>query len=258
MLLAQISDLHVAEPGSPADAQYHSTARLERVVQHLCSLDPVPDAVVCTGDLVNAGTPAEYDRLLSVLRRLPMPCYVIPGNHDDRENLRAAFADRGYLPAAGVLCYAAELGPVRLLALDTQVPGAPSGQLDRARLAWLEARLAEAPGRPTVVIMHHPPFATGIEGMDAMGLDGGDALAALVRRHPQVERILCGHVHRPIVKRFAGTVATVCPSTAVQVQLELRHSGEVRLVDEPVACQLHLWTEALGLVSHTSYVPMGA
>ena len=255
MLLAQLSDLHVGLPGSKVDLAYESAARLERAVAHVCALDPRPDAVVLTGDLVNDGTPAEYARLAALLAPLPMPVYVLPGNHDDREHLRAAFAARGYLPPRGPLCYAVDVGPLRLLALDTNVPGQPSGRLEAQQLAWLDARLAEARARPTLLALHHPPFRTGIQRADdEMGLSGAEALEAVVRRHPQVERILCGHLHRPIVSRFAGTLAATCPSTMHQLQLDLRERGRLALVPEPPALLLHLWREGEGLVTHTSYV----
>ena len=141
---------------------------------------------VATGDLVDAGTEAEYAYLRALLAPLDMPVYVIPGNHDARDALRSAFADDGYLPAKGpFLQYAIEDFPVRILALDTLVPGAPGGRLCAERLAWLEARLAEAPQRPTVILMHHPPFETGILHMDAMNCAGGEALGQVIARHPQ-------------------------------------------------------------------------
>jgi 3',5'-cyclic-AMP phosphodiesterase len=254
MLLAQLSDLHITVPGGLLDTRYRTAEHLDRALDHVLAMDPRPDAVVITGDLVDGGAPAEYARLVGLLERVPVPVYVVPGNHDDRENLRAAFRGRGYLPDTGFLCYAAEVGPVRLLALDTNIPRAPGGRLCEERLTWLEARLAEEPDRPTIILMHHPPFATGVRMMDAMGLEGADGLSAVVEGHPQVERVLCGHVHRPITRRFGGTVASTCPSTAHQVQLDLRQGGGLAVVAEPPACALHLWSEAGGLVSHLSFI----
>jgi Icc protein len=254
VLLAQISDFHIGVPGGDMDRRFDSATQLERAVQHLCRMEPRPDVVLCTGDLVNDGQPEEYARLAELLKPLPMPWYAIPGNHDDREQLRAAFAHLGYLPSQGFLCYAVDAGPLRLIGLDTNIPGAPGGKLCGERRVWLAARLAEAPERPTVVFMHHPPFRTGIHPADAMGLEGADTLAEVIRRHPQVEAVLCGHLHRPIVKRFAGTVASTCPSTMHQVELDLSTPGRLALLPEPTACQLHLWTAGAGLVSHTSYI----
>lgn len=254
MLLAQITDLHIALPGTASDTRHQTAVHLQRAVAHLLALSPRPDAVICTGDLVEEGSRAEYERLVEILNPLSMPVYVVPGNHDDRENLRATFRDRGYLPNQGFLCYAVEVGPVRLVGLDTHVPGQHGGQLCRDRLAWLDACLAEAPEQPTLLFQHHPPFATGLRAMDAMGLKGAEGLTEVVRRHPQVERIVCGHLHRPIMRRFAGTIASTCPSTAYQAELVVSATERLAIVAEPSACMLHLFRPELGLVSHLSYI----
>jgi 3',5'-cyclic AMP phosphodiesterase CpdA len=157
-----------------------------------------------TGDLVDHGEPEEYEQLRHLLARLSMPVFVIPGNHDAREPLREAFRGAGYLPVDGYLQYAIEDYPLRLVALDTLVPGKHVGMLCAERLGWLDATLAAQPDRPTVILMHHPPFATGITYMDNYGLDNAAGLAQIVARHPQVERIVCGHLHRAIDRRFAG------------------------------------------------------
>lgn len=118
------------------------------------------------------------------------------------------------------------------------------------RLDWLAQRLAED-ARPTVIAMHHPPFATDIAHMDTIGLlEGAAELEAIVRRHPQVERVLCGHLHRPIQARFGGTLASTCPSPAHQVALDLRPEGPDCFVMEPPGYQLHAWRGGR-LVTHT-------
>src|SRR5262249_16835952 len=116
---------------------------------------------------------------------------------------------------------------------------------------WLDATLAAEPDKPTLLLMHHPPFATSIARMDQAGLDDTAAFAEVVGRHPQIERILCGHLHRAIDSRFAGTLAATCPSTAHQMQLNLTGSLTVRFMFEPPGYRLHLWHEGAGLVTHT-------
>ena len=256
MIIAQITDLHISTPGSVNDRYFRTVEHLERAVAHLNALTPRPDVVLATGDLVERGEPAGYARLRAILDGLAMPLYVIPGNHDAREPLARAFADRGYLPqGGGFLHYTVEGWPVRLIGLDTHVPGAPGGLLCAERLAWLDARLGEGSERPTVVFMHHPPFVTGMRAMDAMGLDGKAELAAVIARHPQVEAVLCGHVHRPMTRRFGGTVATTCPATAHQLALDLAAEPRLAVVMEPPACMLHLWLgPEEGLVSHVSVI----
>ncbi|HYE91162.1 MAG TPA: phosphodiesterase [Terriglobales bacterium] len=254
MLIAQLSDTHIKGEGVLAYGRYDTSAFLARAVDHLLRLEPRPDVVLATGDLVDGGTPAEYARLRHLLAPLPMPVYLIPGNHDDRDALRLAFPDHAYLPREGFIQYVVDDGPLRLIALDTLIPGKAGGEVDDARVRWLDARLAEAPAKPTVVFMHHPPFETGIDFMDGVGLAGADRLAEVVRRHPHVERVLCGHLHRTIQTRWAGTVAMTVPSTAHQVALDLREDVGLSLSLEPPGYALHLWKPGGGLVSHVATV----
>jgi 3',5'-cyclic AMP phosphodiesterase CpdA len=255
MLIAQISDTHIKPDGRLAYERVDTALCLARAVEHVRRLAPAPEVVLLTGDLVDAGLEEEYVRLRGLLAPLPMPVYVIPGNHDAREPLRRVFGVDGYLPREGDgLQYVIETHPVRLIGLDTLVPGQGGGRLGPRRLDWLEARLAEAPARPTLVFMHHPPFRTGLEAMDAQWLEDGEALGAVIRRHAQVEGVLCGHVHRPIHARWCGTVVTTAPSSAHAVHLDLRQPGGFAWVMEPPACLLHLWRPGVGLVSHLSHV----
>lgn len=255
MLIAQITDFHVKAPGKLALGRVDTSRHLEQAVSALLTLSPQPDLILATGDLVDSGDPIEYEHLRYLLRPLKQPVFVIPGNHDDRDTLRAAFSDRPYMPTTGTfLHYTVEEWPVRLIALDSVVAGAPGGLLCGDRITWLSDRLSDQPARPTVIFMHHPPIRTGIEHMDAMGLSGGERLAHIVAHHPQIERIMCGHVHRSIQARFAGTIASVAPSTAHQVSLDLRTTAPATFALEPPGYQLHLWRPEMGLVTHTAYI----
>lgn len=255
MLIAQLSDPHVPAPGKLLYGRVDTAAFFARAVHAVAALKPVPDVVVLTGDLVDKGELEEYAHLRQLLAPLSMPVFAIPSNHDDREAFRQAFASDGYLPAEGFLHYAVEDYPLRLIGLDTLIPGQGGGSLCAERLAWLERALAAAPDRPVMILMHHPPFATGIEFMDASSLANPEDFAAVVRRHPQIERISCGHLHRVIQRRFAGTIAGTAPSTAHQFQLNLEPAARLRLMFEPPGYQLHLWRDGDGLVTHT--VPLG-
>jgi Icc protein len=266
MIIAQISDPHIVRPGSlfrcPAkgtspDAvrdfcEFDTAPYLARAVSALNALVPRPDITVLTGDLVDNGTPEEYEHLRHLLAPLAMPLFVIPGNHDAREPLRQAFFSDGYLPAAGYLQYALEDYPLRIVALDTLAAGTHGGALCAERLAWLDATLGARLSQPTLVLMHHPPFATGISYMDKYWMADAEALAKIVARHSQVERILCGHLHRAIDRRFAGTVAGTVPSTAHQLRLNLVPEAQISFIFEPPGYQLHLWDENSGLVTHTA------
>jgi Icc protein len=251
-LIAQISDFHVALPGA-RPGEPDGGATLARCVRELARMDPQPDLVLATGDLVEAGTLAEYQRVRVLLAPLAAPVYVIPGNHDDRQAMRTAFADHAYLQGGeGPICYALEEHELALIALDTLVPASGGGMLDAAQLAWLEATMRRLAERTLVIFMHHPPFMTGIRCMDELALEPRSAarLGELVARHGRVERIVCGHVHRPIQARWNGTLVSICPSTAYQGILNLRGDTYDAATAEPPAYQIHYWN-GTELVTHT-------
>jgi 3',5'-cyclic AMP phosphodiesterase CpdA len=256
MLICQLTDLHVRPVGMPANRVAETNMFTERAFRAVARLTPRPDVVVITGDLTDCGLEQEYANLRHLLRRwLPSPVFVIPGNHDRRENLRAALQ---HLPGVTsdplYVQYAVDDYPVRLLMLDTLVPGANHGELRAEQLDFLDRSLAAVPDKPTIVAMHHPPFACGIAHMDRINLHNATAFAAIIARHRQVERIICGHHHRPIIGRVGHAIASISPSVAHQVQLTFDPRDGGAFTFEPPAFQLHRWTESDGMVTHTVYV----
>lgn len=215
--------------------------------------------MIASGDLTDHGRAEEYELLREILSELKTPAFVIPGNHDRREVLLKAFAVEDYMPApdAPFVHYAIEKFPLRLVGLDTSVPEHHHGMMCEERLRWLDATLGARPDTPTLIFMHHPPFRTGVNWMDASGLHGGRRMEEVVRRHRQVVRVACGHIHRPIHVAWAGTIASTSPSTCHQVPLDLAGGDGFEFAMEPRAVQLHVWDEGYGLVSHLSYVPAG-
>ncbi|MFM0214183.1 MULTISPECIES: phosphodiesterase [Paraburkholderia] len=257
MLLAQISDLHIKRPGGLAYRRVDTAAYLARCVAALNALVPRPDAVIITGDLVDQGDPQQYEHLKALLAPLELPYFLLVGNHDDRAALRAAFPDRAELHSGGEFVhYAFDVGALRVIALDSLEPGQSGGTLCDARLAWLETQLDAARGKPTIVALHHPPFACGIGHMDELRLDPSASarLATLIARYPNVERVICGHVHRPMFVRFGGTIASAVPAPAHQVALDLRDDAPSAFMMEPPAYALHRYDPATGLVTHHAYV----
>ncbi|MBW8487464.1 phosphodiesterase [Actinomadura parmotrematis] len=257
-IIAQLSDIHLAagRDGEVDDASGPVRA-LRTAVSSLLSLPARPDAVVLTGDLADGGRPAEYARLHALLSPLPMAVYPMPGNHDDPDALRAAFADHPALAATagGPVQYAVDVAGVRLVCCDTTVPGRPHGAMDAGRLAWLDAVLAEAPDAPTVVATHHPPYPIGIRFIDDMRFVDPSGFAEVITRHGQVARIISGHVHRGSAGMLAGRVATTCPSTYHQLFLDLSRPGRAAITGEPAGFAVHLVGDDGTATTH--YVPTG-
>ncbi len=257
MILVQLTDLHLCREGMAASRVAETNLLTERAFRAVANLRVKPDAIVVTGDLTDNGLTSEYAVLTGILRRESrgLPVYLIPGNHDRREVLKAEMAaSPGVTTDPDFVQFVVDDLPVRVVMLDTVVPGEGYGILCEHRLAWLEATLSAAPDKPTMIAMHHPPFVCGIAHMDAINLRNSEAFTAVIARHRQVERIISGHHHRPVTARVAHAIASIAPSVAHQVELDLHGGDKGFFVMEPPAYQIHLWDAACGIVSHTAYV----
>jgi 3',5'-cyclic AMP phosphodiesterase CpdA len=228
-LLLQISDPHIGASWEEADPD----ESLLRAVEAILALADRPDALLVSGDLTQNGTAEEYGRLRELLAPLDLEPHVLPGNHDLRAPLRRAFG----LPGTGdePVSHVVDLGPLRLVCLDSTIPGGEGGALDEGRIEWLDAALAEDRVRPTVLAMHHPPLRSEMPGFERIGLapEGRKALAAVLDRHPQVMRVVAGHVHRTIVAELAGRAVVTVPSTYLQARLDFTSTGIGMRPDPP-------------------------
>lgn len=254
-LIAQISDPHIKAGGKRSYRQVDTAHALRQAIGTLNQLTPRPDLVLISGDLVDFGHPDEYATFKQILADLTLPVFLTPGNHDDRQHLRAAFPEHRYLfQHSDYVQWVVDDYPVRLVGLDSSVPGKPHGELSDESLRWLDATLAEQPEKPTLVMVHHHPFVSGIAHMDRQPLKRPDALAEVISKHPQVERVLCGHLHRSIQTRFANTLAISCPGVSHQVSLDLTPDGPSSFQLEPPGYLLHQWSATNGLVTHQGFI----
>jgi 3',5'-cyclic-AMP phosphodiesterase len=247
-LLVQLSDLHLGADWHGRDP----TPAVEAALRAVGDLTPGPAAVLVTGDLAENAADAEYERARELLDSLGAPLHVLPGNHDDRAALRRWFDVPGL--DGEPVNYAVDLGPLRLVVVDTTLPGEDGGALDAERLEWLDGELGAEPEAPTLLAMHHPPLATAIRPLERIGLPAADrrALAEVVERHPQVRRLVGGHMHRAIAADLAGRAVLAAPSTYLQARLDCT-SEELHLVDEPPGFAVHVMVDG-ELVSHVQPV----
>lgn len=249
MLIAHVSDCHLRADGRPLKDEIDTRATLSACIAHLASLEPKPEAVLVTGDLAHTGRPEDYQTLRRAFEELEAPVYVVPGNRDDRENLRRAFGSWGYLPSAGeFLHYAVEDHPVFLIGLDTQREDSEDGELCAQRLKWLEARLAEEPDRPAIVFMHHPPIG------HAAGFEGSGEMEEIIRRHPQVARVAGGHLHAQLAEPWGGTVASTAASVAFQIGPELAAGIALESAVKPQVCPIYRLRPDKRVIEHVNPV----
>ena len=224
MIVAQISDCHVSL--EPWRGVADTIGGLKRAIASINAFVPRISLVLVSGDLAAAGTADEYRVARELLSSLVPPFCLIPGNHDLRAPMTSAFPelfDAGLHP--DFLCHDRLVGGTRFLGLDTIIENQSGGELCGRRLEWLENKLAQQPDRDTVIVMHHPPFRTGLEIIDRHPFGGAGEFERIVAARPSVRGVWCGHAHRMMSTRCAGIPAYVAPSTGFQLPLDL--TGEV-------------------------------
>ena len=242
MIIAQISDTHIALDAKQRIRDFEVT------VADINGLDPLPDAIVHTGDIVHNGRQEEYARAVAILANARVPVFVLAGNKDNRPNLREAFSANGYLgPDFDFVQYAIEDYPVRLIALDTLSSG-NKGDFCRERLRHLTDLVEAETAKPIAVFTHHPPFEV-TEGPEPLHFENRDAMSRLrgALRHGRVVAVFSGHVHRAASGDVAGIPATVMPAIATT----LRHGRyPAHLKNRPVY-QVHRFDPAWGFTTET-------
>jgi 3',5'-cyclic-AMP phosphodiesterase len=244
MLVAQITDIHIGfDPGN--DREYNQL-RLEMILDELRAGPNRPDLFLLTGDLTDRGDSDSYARLAATLADIDVPMLPCVGNHDDRAAFSAHFP--GFLDPQGFVQYEWDVGPLRLIVIDTLEPGRHGGAFCERRAAWLSDRLAERQDKPTYIVMHHPPIDCGIEWMTTHNDEPWvQRFRATVAGAGQLRGLICGHLHRSLTVNWAGLTVAICSSSAPQVTLDLSPidpeapDGRAMIIAEDPAYALHYW-----------------
>jgi Icc protein len=218
MIIAQISDTHIAL--DTRDASQRITD-FKCTIADINALDPAPDLIVHTGDIVHNGRSDEYAQAIAILATARAPVYVLVGNKDDRKNLRASFADARYLTSdSDFIDYAIESYPVRLIAVDTLNTRSNKGDFCVERANRLSAMISAESTKPIAVFAHHPPFMVPV-GPDPINFEAPHMLERLRRTLSQSGRVIAvisGHVHRGTAGQVGAIPATVMPSIATTLR----------------------------------------
>lgn len=250
MIIAQISDTHLTLDTPDASQRLRDFAL---TIADINALDPAPDLIVHTGDIVHNGRQDEYAQAIATLAKARAPVYVLGGNRDDRANLRAAFSVSGYLAShSAFLDYAIDDYPVRLIALDTLSSGSNKGDFCAERVRRLIELIDAEITKPIAVFTHHPPFEVSV-GPDRLHFETADTMSRLreaLQHSGRVVGIFSGHVHRAA----AGHVGSI-PATVVQCIATTLRKGEYppHMKIRPVY-QVHRFDSVWGFASETRIV----
>jgi len=254
MLIAQITDSHVVPKGThwKGEPSTETAARLSRAIAYLNGLHPRPDAVLFSGDAADKGDGESYRYFRELVQPLQIPLYVIPGNHDNREEMRKHFNDHPYIPAQGLFNYAVEDFPVRLIGLDTHVAGEDFGCVSAESVSWLEETLGKVPDKPSLLFMHHPPVKVGAKIFDSKYNCFCDpAFEKLLRKSGSCLGIAAGHYHYLCASSFGGKSCFVAPSLAPAHYFAHPDDTDPDALelDDP-AVTLHRWLGGGALATH--------
>ena len=253
MIIAQISDTHLALDTPDASQRIRDFAL---TVVDINALDPAPDVIVHTGDIVHNGRQDEYARAVATLAKARAPVYVLGGNRDNRANLRAAFSACGYLsPDSDFIDYAIDDYPVRLIALDTLSSDSNKGDFCPERVRRLIELIDADTTKPIAVFTHHPPFEVTV-GPDRLHFETTEMVSRLrqaLQHSGRVVAIFSGHVHRAA----AGYVGSI-PATVVQCIATTLRKGDYppHMKIRPVY-QIHRFDPVWGFATETRIVGMG-
>ncbi len=257
MIIAQVTDTHILPKGQSwlEMPMTDVSNRLKSVVEQLNKLSPLPDVLLFTGDAIDTGGKEAYQHLKEILKPLCMPVYIIPGNHDNREEMRLAFSNESYMPSRGFIQYVVDDYPVRLIALDTHVPNKDYGLLCKERLSWLETKLKENPLKPTLLFMHHFPIKMGQKGFDNIICRMEGDFKNLIQSAPHIIGIITGHYHKMGVALFGGKLCFIAPSVAPSHYFATYEDLHVSAIDLVLpSFTLHRWTGAFEMVSESVQV----
>lgn len=231
-----LTDLHVVAEGKTASGVLDTRAILlstiDQIIDMLPALRPI-DAVLVSGDLSDDGTADSYQFIREQLDRFGIPVLPIPGNHDHRENFRNAFSDLPFLPDRGSINWQTTVKGTLIVGLDTLIEGSGSGEVNKDGLAFLSSAISQSVGAPTVVLMHHPPFKTGIKFMDGIGLRNMDEFSSVMRATKNSVIILAGHVHGVHYGQVGGHSALTAPSVCSAFALDRRTDAFVGFFTQP-------------------------
>lgn len=254
MKVIQLSDLHLRGDGQLSYRVADTKTLLDNCIKHIKALPWQADILVITGDLAEGGQVGGYELLQKCLALLDMPIYLLPGNHDKRENLLQILGK--YCPAdseiAPHLCYTIENLPMRLIFLDSTMPKSHSGHLKPSVAGWLKSKLSQFPDKPTLLFTHHPPFLSGFGKMDEP-YENAQEFSDILSSYSNV-RLCCGHMHRNITTMWANNLALTCPAVSMQIELDLSPKGGAAFRMETPAYLIHHFENGF-CNTHTCQIP---
>ncbi|MBM0741948.1 3',5'-cyclic-AMP phosphodiesterase [Phormidium sp. CLA17] len=211
LLIAQITDTHLYADAQKELLGLQTSQSFQCVIEQVNALEQRPDLILLTGDLSQDGTAESYERLHTMVSPLAIPTYWLPGNHDCPKTMAQVLTRSPISPQKSF--YA---DPWHIVLLDSSVPGCVHGYLSPESLEWLDQELRQSNDAPALIAFHHPPFLSGSDWMNDIGLLNAEEFFEVCDRHSHVKLVLFGHIHQNFSHQRNQVHYLGTPSTCIQ------------------------------------------
>jgi len=242
--ILQISDTHIVAKGPLVSNVLDTASTLEKLIIRINQLQDKHndiEGILVSGDISDDGSLASYQRFKSIMASIGLPTYVIPGNHDNRENMREAFQSDKIFTKTGPLNWHKKIGNINIIGLDTLIEGKGEGYLGHKSLEYLKETLTNLHSQPTILALHHPPFETGIKFMDDIGLKNKDEFKDIISNFNGELRVVCGHIHCMMVASLNNHVVISSPSPSSNFEYDTRPNAPIGFMNGVDGFLLHRW-----------------
>lgn len=239
LTIAQASDLHICQNGSFAYKVSDTLSALKDFVRSLKKIKVSVDLLCITGDLSDDGSISSYEIIKEHLSSLSIPYYLIPGNHDNKQNMALVFKELSYLNnyIDNRIFHSFILNNIKIILLDSVSVGNPYGSLTDGIIASLDKELDT--NHNSIIFLHHPPFPSGFGIMDNPQFESKEKFFEVLNKSKNVNLVACGHIHRGIVSMISNVNFVVAPSTAMQLDLNLDNFEPIHFVLENAGYLIH-------------------
>lgn len=209
--LLQITDTHLFSDRNKDLLGIKTVESYEAVIKHAARYSSRCQAVLSTGDLSQDHSQQSYLDFTEQIKKLNLPCYWLPGNHDMQSVMLPSLLQQGLAQTKQIV---SEFWQIILL--DSQVEGVPHGFLDEQQLDFLQQALQQYPDKHTLICVHHHVLPVKSAWLDQHILKNHEHFLEIIKLHPNVRAVLSGHVHQALDIEFNNVRFLTSPSTCVQ------------------------------------------
>lgn len=238
-LFCQISDTHFMHKLEKIYDQIETYSQFTKVIEYCKNLNPNPDFYIMSGDLIHDKS-EYYHNYIQLCNQLNKPFYLMMGNHDLRDSLKNYILNKKLIDKNGFINFTIDNYSLKIICLDTVIESVIEGEITKESLNWLEKELEKDKIRPTIIFMHHPPIKIGSVLFDDIKCKNGNDFLLLIKKYPNVFKIVFGHVHCIYSQTIKNLNLISCPSSSFQFPLKARTTKNL-LLDDKAYIQLFNW-----------------